>query len=65
MNNKVRLISRITLYAAAVVYPFLVFYFLVIRKAPIRVFSLFVMAFAVVIFITTTSKKKAGKKLFP
>ena len=47
------------LYAAAVVYPALIFYFLVIRKTQIRILSLFVIAFALLAFITGTSKKKA------
>ena len=63
MPKKLRIFLNILFYAAAVIYPVLVFYFLVILKAPVRVFSLFVIAFALIIFVAVTSKKKAKKKL--
>ena len=59
MRPRFRGISKILLYAAGVVYPGLVFYFLVIRKTPIRVLSLFVIAAALFAFIAGSSKKKA------
>ena len=54
-----RFLTKALFYVAAVVYPVLIFYFLVIRKTPIRMLSLFVIAFALIAFITGTSKKKA------
>ena len=54
-----RIIPKILLYAATVMYPVLVFYFMVIQKTPVRLLSLFVMAFALFAFIAGTSKKKA------
>ena len=61
MRKKLSFLSRTLFFTAATAYPFLIFFFLVIRKAPIRIFSLFVIAFALVIFIAVTSKKKAVK----
>jgi hypothetical protein len=55
MGNKFRVISKVFLSVAAVAYPVMVFYFLVIRKTPIRMLSLFVIAFAVFAFIAGTS----------
>ena len=54
-----RFVTKALFYASALVYPALVFYFLVIRNTPIRMLSLFVIAFALVAFIAGTSKKKA------
>ena len=54
-------IARVIFFIAAALYPAFIFYFLVIRKTDVRLFSLFVMAFALLAFITRTSpKKKAG-----
>jgi len=61
MASKLRNISKVLFFFAAALYPALIFYFLVIRKIPIRMFSLFVIAFALIIFITVTSGKKATK----
>jgi VIT1/CCC1 family predicted Fe2+/Mn2+ transporter len=58
MAIKPRRILEVLFYIAAAAYPVLVFYFLVIRKTPLRVFSLFLIAFAFVVFIAATSKKK-------
>ena len=55
-SPKFRLISKIVFYVCAVLYPLMVFYLLVIRKTPIRMLSLFVMAFALLVFITGTSR---------
>jgi uncharacterized membrane protein len=57
MPHKFRLLTRAFFYAAAAVYPALVFYFLVIRKTGIRTLSLFVIAFALTAFVLATSKK--------
>ena len=65
MPVKFRGIARIFFYAAAALYPALIFYFLVIHKAPVRIFSLFIMAFALFVFVTGTSKKKAIKNPAP
>ena len=58
MKSKFRFITRALFFTAVVAYPAMIFFFLVILKMPIRVFSLFVMAFALIAFITGTSKKK-------
>ena len=51
-------------FIASLAYPAAVFYLLVIKKAPIRLLSLFVMAFALLAFIVGTSKKKLEAFLF-
>ena len=61
----VKVISKVFLSVAAVAYPVMVFYFLVIRKTPIRMLSLFVIAFAVFAFIAGTSKKKVTEASAP
>jgi acyl-coenzyme A synthetase/AMP-(fatty) acid ligase/uncharacterized membrane protein/3-hydroxymyristoyl/3-hydroxydecanoyl-(acyl carrier protein) dehydratase len=61
MASKIRSVTRVLFFTAAGLYPALVFYFLVIRKIPLRLFSLFVIAFALLVFITGTSAK-SGKK---
>ena len=58
MAGKFSFLTKALFSAAAVVYPILVFYFMVIRKTPIRMVSLFVIAFALIAFISGTSKKK-------
>ena len=63
MTFKLSFLPKALFYAASVIYPGLVFYFLVIRKTPVRLLSLFVMAFALLAFILGTSKKK--QNLFP
>lgn len=55
-----RIVSRIIFGAVAVLYPALVFYFLVIRKTPIRSVSLFVMAVALCLFIAGTANSGAA-----
>jgi len=50
------------LYVTAVLYPAFVFYFLIVRKTPLRQFSLFIIAFAFVAFITRTSSQKGKNK---
>jgi hypothetical protein len=59
MLRKIAAVSGIIFGVAAALYPLLVFYFLVVKKIPVRQISLFVMAFALVVFIAGTSKKKA------
>ena len=61
MAVKFSFFSKAIFYAASVIYPGLVFYFLVIRKTPLRLLSLFVMAFALLAFIAGTSKKKLNQ----
>ena len=51
-------VGKALFFIASLVYPVVVFYLLVIKKAPIRLLSLFVMAFALLTFIAGTSKKK-------
>ena len=54
-----RLVTTILSVIAAVLYPALVYYSLVIRNIPIRHLSLFVIIFALAAFIAGTSKKKS------
>ncbi|GBU28105.1 acyl-CoA synthetase [Treponema sp. R8-4-B8] len=61
MASKLRNIPKVLFFIAAALYPALIFYFLVIRKIPLRMFSIFVIAFALIIFITLTSGKKGTK----
>jgi len=61
MLSKFRNISKVLFFILAALYPALIFYFLVIRKTPLRLFSLFVIAFALIVFIAGTSKKKDTK----
>jgi len=61
MASKLRNISKVLFFILAALYPALIFYFLVIRKTPLRLFSLFVIAFALIVFIAGTSKKKETK----
>ncbi|MDR1505809.1 MAG: hypothetical protein LBI67_01765 [Treponema sp.] len=56
---------RILFYAAAAAYPALVFYFLSVRKVPVRTVSLFIIAFSLLAFIARTSKKKSGAEKLP
>ena len=58
-KGRFRSVTKVFFFAASLVYPALVFYFLVIRKTGMRTLSLFVIAFALIAFITGTSKKKA------
>ena len=64
MAVKLKNIGRALFFAASLVYPVVVFYLLVIKKAPIRLLSLFVMAFALAAFVAGTSKKKQKRFLF-
>ena len=59
MKLKIKQIAKALFYALSVVYPGVVFYFLVIRKIPLRQLSLFVIAFALIAFLAGTS---AGSK---
>jgi len=59
MQGKFRIFGRALFFIAALAYPALIFYFLVIRKTGIRTLSLFVIAFALAAFVLATSKKKA------
>jgi uncharacterized membrane protein len=58
---RLRIIPKVLFFIASALYPVLVFYFLVIRKTPLRFFSLFVAAFALIVFITGTSQRKKNK----
>jgi len=65
VDSRFRKIFKVTatvLFAAlAVLYPVFVYYSLVIRKIPLRQFSLAVIIFAFLIFITGTSRGKSFK----
>ncbi|MDR0494531.1 MAG: hypothetical protein LBG95_02735 [Treponema sp.] len=65
MNPKFRGIAKILFFIAVALYPAVVFYFLVLRKAPLRQFSIVVMAFALLAFIVGTSKKEGKTKGIP
>ncbi|MDR2702076.1 MAG: AMP-binding protein [Spirochaetaceae bacterium] len=52
---------EVPFFIAAALYPALIFYFLVIRKTPLRLFSLFIVVFALLAFITGTSVKSKAK----
>jgi acyl-CoA synthetase (AMP-forming)/AMP-acid ligase II/3-hydroxymyristoyl/3-hydroxydecanoyl-(acyl carrier protein) dehydratase/intracellular septation protein A len=63
MIPKIRGITKIFFFIVATLYPALIFYFLVIRKVETRLFSLFVMTFALLAFITGTGlsfRRKSG-----
>jgi len=61
MASRFRRIPKLLFFIAAALYPALIFYFLVIRKTPLRMFSLFVIGFALLVFIAGTSRKKETK----
>ena len=63
MKLKIKQITKVLFYVLSVAYPGVVFYFLVIRKIPIRQLSLFVIAFALLAFIYGTSGTISKKKL--
>jgi uncharacterized membrane protein len=65
MNPNFRGIVKVLFFIAVALYPALLFYFLVLRKAQPRQFSLAVMAFALLAFIVGTSKKKNKTKGIP
>jgi uncharacterized membrane protein len=54
-------IPKVLFFITAALYPALIFNFLVIRKTPPRLFSLFIIGFALIIFITGTSWGKKNK----
>jgi len=58
MKLKIKQIIKVLFLVLSVVYPGVIFYFLVIRKIPLRQLSLFVIAFALLAFIAGTTKKK-------
>ena len=64
MAFKFRYILQVFFYITLVAYPALVFYLLVVREIPLRLFSLFIMAFAILVFIARTSKKKHRQSHF-
>jgi len=51
-------ISKVLFVIAGVLYPAFIYYFLVIRKIPLRLFSIFIIAFALVAFISATTSKE-------
>jgi uncharacterized membrane protein/acyl-CoA synthetase (AMP-forming)/AMP-acid ligase II/3-hydroxymyristoyl/3-hydroxydecanoyl-(acyl carrier protein) dehydratase len=61
MAPKFRSITKVIFFITAAMYPALIFYFLVIRKIPLRLFSLFIAAFALLAFVTGTSAKSRKK----
>jgi hypothetical protein len=55
MPVKFKLITKILFYSASVIYPLLVFYFLVIQRIQIKQLSFFIIAVALFAFIAGTS----------
>jgi len=55
MPVKLKQIAKILIYSASVIYPLLVFYFLVIQRIQIKQLSFFVIALALFTFIAGTS----------
>jgi len=68
MKFKLKNITKVLFSVISVIYPVVVFYFLVIRKTPLRQLSLFVIAFALLAFIvgtsTRSSERTSKKKLY-
>ena len=60
MKLKINKITKALFIILSVIYPCVIFYFLVIRKIPIRQLSLFVIAFAIFAFIFGTSARNSG-----
>jgi len=56
--RKLQKVFKVFFFLAAALYPVMVYYFLVVRKIPLRQFSIFIIAFAVFAFIAGTSQKK-------
>jgi len=64
-NNFTKVIKRFLVIITSVsvaLYPVFVYYFLVIRRLPLRHFSLLLISFAFIAFISLTSRKSAVKK---
>jgi len=51
MNDKYKNIFNIVFNAILAMYPILIFYFLIVQKVPVRVFSIFIIALAILEFI--------------
>jgi len=62
MASRFPQIPKALFYTAAVLYPAFIYYFLVIRQIPLRLFSLVVIAFAFLAFITRTSSPKGKNR---
>ena len=58
MASGLKRITKVLFVIAAVLYPACIYYFLVIRRIPLRTFSLFIIAFAFLAFLSGTSAKK-------
>jgi uncharacterized membrane protein/3-hydroxymyristoyl/3-hydroxydecanoyl-(acyl carrier protein) dehydratase len=58
VSSGLKKISKVLFIIAAFLYPALIYYFLVIHKIPLRMFSLFVIAFALLAFVSGTSSQK-------
>jgi len=55
MEPRIKKIIKVLFFVLSVVYPGVIFYFLVIRKIPLRQLSLFVISFALLAFFVGTS----------
>jgi hypothetical protein len=62
MKLKIKQITKVLFFVLSVAYPGVIFYFLVIRKTPLRQLSLFVIAFALLAFFYGTSSGTTKKK---
>ena len=58
MASGFKKISKVLFVIAGVLYPAFIYYFLVIRKIPLRLFSIFIIAFALIAFISATTSKE-------
>jgi len=68
MKLKIKQITKVFFFVLSVIYPAVIFYFLVIRKIPLRQLSLFVIAFALLAFMARTSSgssARTSKKKLP
>ena len=61
MSNMCKSILRILFNVVLAMYPLLLFYFLTIQMVPIRIFSLFIVALALVEFIVRIKRKSDNK----
>ena len=62
MASRFPQVTKILFYVTAALYPAFIYYFLVIRKAPLRLFSLVVIAVAFLAFIARTSTPKGKNR---
>jgi len=62
MDDNSKRILRVVCSAILAIYPFLIIFFLLIQKFPVRIFSLVIIVLALLEFIIRISKRKSDKK---